>query len=144
MSRHLTRWQQLVTSSWLVGLISGESIAAAPSSDWRLFEVGCDAAALFLLSHIPGAGYLDTNQLEHGPLWNKVPDQALLQLLLDNGIRHDTTVMLYGRNNLAAARAAHLMLYAGVKDVRLLDGGFAAWNDMALPVARGAPFNIAR
>ena len=45
----------------------------------------------------------------------------------ENGIRHDTTVILYGRNTMAAARAAHLMMYAGVEDVRLLDGGLDAW-----------------
>lgn len=63
------------------------------------------------------------------------------QLLLGNGIRHDTTVVLYGRNTLAAARAAHLMLYAGVTDVRILDGGFAAWEGAGFPVARGLPLH---
>jgi 3-mercaptopyruvate sulfurtransferase SseA len=71
-------------------------------------------------------------------LWNKVSDQALLSLLLLNGVRHDTTVILYGRNNLAAARLAHLMLYAGVADVRLLDGGFASWLASGHPCERGA------
>lgn len=75
----------------------------------------------------PGAGYIDTNRLEEEPLWNKVSDEALKALLLENGIRHDTTVILYGRNTMAAARAAHLMMYAGVQDVRLLDGGLDAW-----------------
>lgn len=54
------------------------------------------------------------HRLEAGPFWNKVPDDALLQLLLGLGIAHDTTVVLYGRNTTAAARAAHLMLYASV------------------------------
>ncbi len=137
--RHLPRWQQLVSASWLAALLAGEAVAAAPTGAWRLFEVGYDTLESFHASHIPGAGYLDTRQLEQGPLWNKVPDRALLQLLLEHGIRHDTSVILYGRNNLAAARAAHLMLYAGVTDVRLLDGGFATWNEGALPAAAGAP-----
>jgi 3-mercaptopyruvate sulfurtransferase SseA len=45
--------------------------------------------------------------------------------------------VLYARNCLAAARAAHLMLYAGVADVRLLDGGFDAWRAQSLPIAQG-------
>jgi thiosulfate/3-mercaptopyruvate sulfurtransferase len=93
---------------WLAALISGEPLIAAPCGAWHLFEVGCDAEVLFLLGHIPGAGYIETHQLEHAPLWNKVPDQALLRVLLDIGIRHDTTVLLYGRNDLAPVRAAHL------------------------------------
>ena len=111
----------------------------APANGWRLLEVDCGAPADFLKSHIPGAAYLDTHCLEEGPFWNKVADSALLQLLLGMGIRHDTTVVLYGRDTTAAARAAHLMLYAGVKDVRLLDGGFAAWLRASLPCAEGEP-----
>nr|VUD29509.1 thiosulfate sulfurtransferase ynjE [Raoultella sp. NCTC 9187] len=56
-----------------------------------------------------------------------------------NGIRHDTTVILYGRDVYAAARVAQIMLYAGVKDVRLLDGGWKTWSDAGLPVERGMP-----
>jgi 3-mercaptopyruvate sulfurtransferase SseA len=137
--RDLPRWQQLVTPAWVAGLVAGAPLVAAPAQEWRLFEIGFGAAEEFSLGHIPRAGYIDTAQLEEGPLWNKVPDYALLALLLGHGIRHDTTVVLYGRNRLAAARAAHLMLYAGVEDVRLLDGGFDAWRRSDLPVVQGAP-----
>lgn len=58
-------------------------------------------------------------------------------MLLRQGLRHDTTVILYGRNTLAAARAAHLMLYAGVADVRLLDGGMARWRAEGYCMAAG-------
>jgi molybdopterin synthase sulfurtransferase len=58
------------------------------------------------------------------------------------GITHDTTVILYGRDTegeanarwpgrrggqVAAARAAMILHYCGVDDVRLLDGGYDAW-----------------
>jgi thiosulfate/3-mercaptopyruvate sulfurtransferase len=137
--RDLVRWQQLVSPTWLAALMAQAPVVAAPSGDWRLFEVGFDSPALFLAGHIAGAGYIHTDQLEQEPLWNKVSDQALLQLLLDNGIRQDTTVVLYGRNTLTAARAAHLMLYAGVRDVRLLDGGLAAWSGAGLALEQGLP-----
>jgi thiosulfate/3-mercaptopyruvate sulfurtransferase len=139
LPRHLPRWRQLLTPSWLAAWLSGLPVEAAPAADWRLFEVGCGGAASFMQAHIPCAGYLDTHQLEGGAVWNKVSDEELLRLLLGNGIRHDTTVLLYGRNTLCAARAAHLMLYAGVKDVRLLDGGYAAWTDAGYPVIAGEP-----
>jgi 3-mercaptopyruvate sulfurtransferase SseA len=92
----------------------------------------------FLMGHIPGATYLDTTCLEEEPFWNKVADQELLRILLSLGICHDTTVVLYGRNTVAAARAAHLMLYAGVRDVRMLDGGYAAWARAGLRLETGA------
>lgn len=72
----------------------------------------------------PRAGYIDTNEVESEPLWNKVSDAQLKAMLAKHGIRHDTTVILYGRDVYAAARVAQIMLYAGVKDVRLLDGGW--------------------
>jgi 3-mercaptopyruvate sulfurtransferase SseA len=125
--RDLARWRQLVGPEWIAALVAGGAVNAAPAGDWRLFEVGCDDENAFVNGHIPGAGYLDTMRLEHGPLWNKVADVELERLLCELGIHRDATVVLYGRNPLAAARAAHLLLYAGVIDVRLLDGGFAAW-----------------
>jgi 3-mercaptopyruvate sulfurtransferase SseA len=137
--RDLPRWRQLVTPAWVDGLVTGRQIAVAPAGEWRLFEIGFGALEEFARGHIPGAGYIDTAQLEDGPLWNKVPDRELKQLLLGHGIRHDVTVVLYSRNSLAAARAAHLLLYAGVTDVRLLDGGFAAWNAAGLAIAQGSP-----
>ena len=132
--RHdLMRWQQLVSSVWLAAWLRQDPVEAAPAGEWRLLEIGCDGAKTFLSSHIPGAGYLDTTEREQAPFWNKVHDTKLLQLLLRHGIRHDTTVVLYSRNTLIAARAAHFFLYAGVRDVRLLDGGFSAWCQAGLP-----------
>ena len=125
----LPRGQHLVLPDWLAQHLA----ARPPGAPVRLFEIGFGALPDFFAEHIPGAAYIDTGELECPPLWNKVDDSALAALLLRHGVRHDTTVILYGRNNLAAARAAHLMLYAGVADVRLLDGGFGAW------VARGLP-----
>jgi thiosulfate/3-mercaptopyruvate sulfurtransferase len=70
--------------------------------------------------------YLDTNELEKEPLWNRVPDADLEAALLAHGVTHDATVVLYGRDVTVAARAAVILMYAGVDDVRLLDGGFEA------------------
>jgi thiosulfate/3-mercaptopyruvate sulfurtransferase len=102
-----------------------------------LLEVGHESFNDFLISHIPGATYLDTQALEEGPYWNKVPDSELLRLLLALGVRHDTMVIIYGRNLAAAARAAHLLLYAGVSDVRFLDGGFKGWTRAGFPCISG-------
>jgi 3-mercaptopyruvate sulfurtransferase SseA len=125
----LARPRQLMAAHGLAG--------ALESAAGLLFEVGCNQLAHFEHAHIPGAAYLDTSALEAPPLFNKVADQALLETLLAHGIRHDSTVILYGRSQLAGARAAHLMLYAGVRDVRLLDGGFTAWRAAGLPCAAG-------
>lgn len=135
----LTHFEQLVYPQWLHDLQQGKRVAAAPTGDWKVFEAAWGAPKLYLLSHIPGAGYIDTNEVESEPLWNKVSDAQLKAMLAKHGIRHDTTVILYGRDVYAAARVAQIMLYAGVKDVRLLDGGWQTWSDAGLPVERGMP-----
>jgi len=132
----LPRARQLLSPAALARLL-------ADGAPLRLVEVGCDGAARFGQARIPGAAWLDTAALEQAPLFNKVSDHALLAVLLALGIGHDTTVVVYGRGTLAAARAAHLMLYAGVGDVRLLDGGFDGWCAAGLPCESGPPGPVA-
>jgi len=89
--------------------------------------------------HLPGAVYLDTNQLEDSSNdWNRRIPAEIEAILLPLGISHDTTAVLYGRDTvgdpnekwtgrraeqIGATRAAAILMYAGVKDFRLLDGG---------------------
>ena len=90
----------------------------------RFFEV-VDLGPQGVSSHIPGRLHRHHNRLEEEPLWNKVSDEAPAAAA-ENGIRHDTTVILYGRNTTAAARAAHLMMYASGRRTPA-DGGLDAW-----------------
>jgi len=127
----LPRARQLITAAELAAFMQ------PPAARALLLECGCGELAQFEQRHVPGAAYLDTNDIERPPHWTRIPDAELLAVLLAQGIRHDSTVILYGRNNLAAARVAQLLLYAGVDDVRLLDGGFPAWLAAGLPCASG-------
>ena len=86
---HLARWQQLVHPLWLADLQAGKPVIAAPRGVEGV-RGGLGIPKAYLLSHIPGAGYIDTNRLEGEPLWNKVSDEALKALLLENGIRRLT------------------------------------------------------
>lgn len=133
----LPHFEQLVYPQWLHDLQQGKDVPAKPAGDYKVIEAAWGAPKLYLVSHIPDAGYIDTNEVESEPLWNKVSDAQLKAMLAKHGIRHDTTVILYGRDVYAAARVAQIMLYAGVKDVRLLDGGWKTWSDAGLPVERG-------
>ncbi|WNJ77841.1 rhodanese-like domain-containing protein [Cedecea neteri] len=135
----LAHFEQLVYPQWIHDLQNKKPVTAAPGGDWKVIEAGWGAPKKYLLSHIPGAGYINTEEVESEPLWNKVSDDKLKAMLAKHGIRHDTTVILYGRDVYAAARVAAIMLYAGVKDVRLLDGGWTTWSAADLPVERGLP-----
>lgn len=140
----LLRWRQLVSADWLSAWLVHDGVPGEPESVWHLFEVGCDGLHLFETGHLPGARYLDTHQFERPPFWNQTPDAALLHLLQSLGLGPDSTVILYARNTLAAARVAQLLLYAGVRDVRLLDGGLQAWCAAGYGLASGAqaPANV--
>lgn len=140
--QRLAHFEQLVYPQWLHDLQQGKAVTAKPAGDWKVIEVAWGAPKFYLLSHIPGASYIDTNEVESEPLWNKVSDADLKAMLAKHGIRHDTTMILYGRDVYAAARVAQIMLYAGVKDVRLLDGGWQSWSDAGLPVERGTPTQV--
>ena len=63
------------------------------------------------------------------------------------GLRRDAEVVLYDHDRcLSAARGWWVLRWAGLPRVRLLDGGFAAWQAAGLPTAREpgrpAPGNI--
>ncbi|MEQ1564652.1 MAG: rhodanese-like domain-containing protein [Myxococcota bacterium] len=80
--------------------------------------------------HVPGALHFDSDLLETGyPTWYLKPDAELQGVLESFGITADTTVIVYSGWQIAAARGWFALKYAGVEDVRFLDGGYAAWVD---------------
>jgi thiosulfate/3-mercaptopyruvate sulfurtransferase len=97
--------------------------------------------------HIPTAVELNTNLLESNETWNRRSPEELRRALEGLGITRDTTVVLYGRfsqpdneeafpgssaGHLGAMRCAFIMMYAGVEDVRMLNGGVQGWLDAGL------------
>jgi 3-mercaptopyruvate sulfurtransferase SseA len=133
----LVNYEKLVPPEWINELVQGRHRVAYPERRFRLVEVGSGARSEYGRGHIPGAGYLHAGELEAEPLWNRVSDKDLEAALLAHGMTHDTTVVLYGRDTTVAARAAAILLYAGIQDVRLLDGGFEAWTSADYAVDSG-------
>lgn len=88
----------------------------------------------YLQGHVPGAVYVDleTQLSAHGaPQDGRHPLpslDALQEAARGWGLREGQTVVVYDANgSLAAARAWWLLRWAGVPDVRILDGGLPAW-----------------
>jgi thiosulfate/3-mercaptopyruvate sulfurtransferase len=129
----LPRYDRLVPAAWLA-----REMKARPQL--RVFEVswgqGQDARN-YERGHIPGAVHLDTDLLESGPLWDLKPPPELARALTALGITAQTPVVLYAVDNMAACWAAVVLMYAGVDDVRVLNGGFPAWVRAGLPVEKG-------
>ncbi len=94
--------------------------------------------------HLPGAVFLDLDAELAAPPGrggrHPLPDPGHLQGVWRRaGIDDDAAVVVNdGRDGSIAARAWWLLRWSGMGNVRVLDGGFAAWSsDPARPVERG-------
>jgi 3-mercaptopyruvate sulfurtransferase SseA len=145
----LVNYEKLVTIEWLRRVLAGETPEAAPTGRFLLFHVNFGVPEEYAEAHIPGALYLDTNVLEDPADWNRRSPEVLDQAIRGLGITKDTTVVVYGRDTegqanekwpgrragqIAATRALMILRYAGVDDVRLLDGGYDWWVRAGYPV----------
>lgn len=145
----LQRFKNLVPAGWVNEIISGK---IPPEIEGRKVVI-CHAhyrnRDAYLSGHIPGAIDMDTLALEAPETWNRRSPEELEKALLQHGITADTMVILYGKfmfpdNNdefpgsaagdIGAIRNAFIMMYAGVKDVRVLNGGFQSWADAGFDV----------
>ena len=145
----LPQYQRLVHIDWLRQVLADERPEAAPAGDFLLFHVNFGVPEEYAEAHIPGALYLDTNILEDPADWNRRSPEVLDAAIRGLGITKDTTVVVYGRDTegqanekwpgrragqIAATRALMILTYAGLKDVRLLDGGYDWWVRDGNPV----------
>lgn len=131
---HLPRYEKLVHPAWVCRLIHGQRPATYTGHGFVVCAVGWDSATAYHAGHIPGARYFALDTYEYAPLWTRVSDATLAARLRAEGVRYDTTVVLYSDDTTAAARAAVLLMDAGINDVRVLDGGLAAWRGAGYPV----------
>jgi molybdopterin synthase sulfurtransferase len=148
-AERLPKYEKLVHIDWLTAVLDGQTPEAAPSGDFRLFHVNFGVPEEYAEAHIPSALYLDTNALEDPADWNRRSPEELDRAIRSLGITKDTTVVVYGRDTegdanekwpgrragqIAATRALMILTYAGVEDVRLLDGGYDWWVRAGNPV----------
>ncbi|WP_445665876.1 rhodanese-like domain-containing protein [Fodinibius sp. AD559] len=141
----LERYQQLVHAEWVKQLIDGERPQEYDKDDYVICHSHYGYIEDYEKGHIPGAIALNTNWLESTETWNRRTPDELRKRLESLGVRHDTTVVVYGRfsapvydeerfpgksaGHLGAMRSAAILLYAGVDDVRILNGGITSWED---------------
>jgi thiosulfate/3-mercaptopyruvate sulfurtransferase len=147
----LANYRRLVSAEWLDRLISTGTAPEYQNDRYVVCHAHYRNRGAYEEGHIPGAVELDTNLLESSETWNRRPPEELKGTLESLGITHDTTVILYGRfsnpdvddpfpgssaGHLGAFRCAFILMYAGVEDVRILNGGLQAWTDAGLETSR--------
>ncbi|ASK66065.1 sulfurtransferase [Brachybacterium avium] len=118
------RPEKLVSTQWLADQLAAgrpESLVVVESDeDVLLYETG----------HIPGAVKIDWHLDLNDPVTRDYVDGTGFAKLMDaSGITRETTVVIYGdKSNWWAAYALWVFELFGHQDVRLLDGGRAAWQ----------------
>ena len=124
----------LITVDELAARVGTESRARQPILlDVRWTLAGRDRDG-YLRGHLPGAVFVDLDADLAGPAGlggrHPLPAAADLQVTWRAaGIDDDSAVVVYdGGTSLAASRAWWLLRWSGLTDVRVLDGGLAAWS----------------
>ncbi len=146
---NLKRYKQLVSANWVNTLILGNNPDEYTNDKFVICHSHYRNRDAYLTGHIPGAIDMDTLALEAPETWNRRSPDELKVALEQHGITADTTVVLYGKfmspdndddfpgsaaGHIGAIRNAMIMLYAGVKDVRILNGGFQSWKDAGFEI----------
>jgi thiosulfate/3-mercaptopyruvate sulfurtransferase len=115
-----------------------------PDSINEAFITGSDPCAGPISNWIIGTEWRETEDC----LWVELPDISDLNLTIQNlGIEHDSRVVIvsdpdpgdpaphYGLSN--ATRVAFTLIYAGISNVAILDGGYAKWDAEGKPTIQG-------
>jgi thiosulfate/3-mercaptopyruvate sulfurtransferase len=136
-------------------LISAEELAALSPNDVLIVDCRHDLVDAekgerdYKAEHIPGAVFAhldrDLSDLSRTPLGlgrHPLPtEEAFSAVLARLGWRPGLQVVSYDASNgsLAAARLWWLLRLCGVREVAVLDGGYAAWKAAYLPVSQEIP-----
>ncbi|MEP6695636.1 MAG: sulfurtransferase [Pseudonocardiales bacterium] len=130
--------------------LAAELSAATPvllDVRWRLGgpAARADCYGDYLAGHLPGAVFADLDAdlaAAAGPAGrHPLPDPGRLQAALRRwGVRERSRVVAYdGADMAAAARAWWVLRWAGIADVRVLDGGYRAWGEAGHGVTSDVP-----
>ena len=139
---------QFVSAPELAELLDGENPPAVLDASLVLHTAEFDGdyrkdggRPRWLAGHIPGSQHVDlaTQFVDPDARYHYAhPEpQVIADELAQRGIAKDQPVVVYDTTGtLFAARLWYLLRWIGV-DVRVLDGGFAAWKAAGLPVTSG-------
>jgi thiosulfate/3-mercaptopyruvate sulfurtransferase len=132
----------LVSTQWLAGNLGQSDIAIVDASAFMPAD-GRDPNAEFLAAHIPGARFLDINQVSDrsNPAPHMLPSAAEFgQAMTELGVGRDDRIVVYDNSPLrTAARGWFMFRHFGAERVAILDGGFQKWRSEGRPVESGEP-----
>ncbi len=134
-------------SDWLIETDElATLLAAEPDADrvvldcsWYVPDAGRDAREDFRAGHIPGARFVDLNDISdaHSPYVNMLPSpEVFAETIGSLGIGADTQVIIYDAGYVSA-RLWWMFRTFGHDRVRILNGGWRKWLAEQRPVESG-------
>jgi thiosulfate/3-mercaptopyruvate sulfurtransferase len=132
----------LVSTEWLAGHI-GEADLVVVDSSWHMAKSGRSGRDEYLSAHIPGARFLDIDELSDGssPAPHMLPrasefGEAMARL----GVGRTDRIVVYDNSPIrTAARGWFMLRHFGARHVAILDGGFQKWVAEGRPTESGEP-----
>jgi thiosulfate/3-mercaptopyruvate sulfurtransferase len=133
----------VMSASDLVRALASDRSPVVLDVRWRLGGPSC--VPEYTAGHIPGAVFADLDAELSGPPGtagrHPLPEPRQLERTLRRlGVRDGSAVVVHDHGDgAAAARAWWLLRWAGLTDVAVLDGGWAAWQADSAPVTSDPP-----
>ena len=130
----------LVTTQWLASNLDQPDLAIVDCSAFLPTDRR-DPSAEFLAAHIPGARFLDINQVadRSNPAPHMLPSAADFgAAMTELGVGRNDRIIVYDNSPLrTAARGWFMFRHFGAERVAILDGGFQKWRSEGRPVESG-------
>ncbi len=132
----------LVSTAWLAQHL-GETDLVPVDCTWFMPSLGRDARAEYLQAHIPGARFLDIDEVADrtNPAPHMLPSARQFGEAMGKlGIGRDNRIVVYDNSpHRTAARGWFTFRHFGADKVAMLDGGFAKWLAEGRPRESGEP-----
>ena len=132
----------LVTTEWLAAEIGKSDLRVIDATLIPPGETG-DARAAFEAAHIPGAVFLDLDEVvdSASPLPHMLPPpEKFASRMQALGLGDGSRIVVYDNSPLhSAARAWWMLTLFGAHEVMVLDGGFAKWQAEGRQIESGRP-----
>jgi len=132
----------LVSTEWLEAELGAPDLRIVDAT-FLLPGDGRDARAEYEAAHIPGAVFLDIDEVADtdSPLPHMLPSEAKMASRAQAlGLSDSGRIIVYDNSPLhSAARGWWMLRSFGAWQVAVLDGGFQKWTAEGRPVESGAP-----
>jgi thiosulfate/3-mercaptopyruvate sulfurtransferase len=130
----------LVSTDWIAQHL-GESDLVPVDCTWFMPSVGRDARGEYLQAHIPGARFLDIDEVadRSNPAPHMLSSARQFSEAMEKlGIGSDDRIVVYDNSpHRTAARGWFTFRHFGADKVAMLDGGFGKWVAERRPVESG-------